>query len=88
LSNLIDDTLRQKTGIRLQPPAGVTISKYDGVAAFGNLRNVAISAQTRTDNSIFLRGRACPGHPRLAAPASPFYVDARHKAGHERVGKG
>src|SRR5438552_18608004 len=30
-------------------------------------------------------GRAWPGHPRLAGHASPLSVDARHKAGHERL---
>ena len=32
-------------------------------------------------------GRACPGHPRSAADALPVFVDARHKAGHERLGR-
>jgi hypothetical protein len=30
---------------------------------------------------FFRHGRACPGHPRLAAKKED--VDARHKAGHD-----
>ena len=34
---------------------------------------------------MFVRGRACPGHPRPAAHVLPVSVDARLKAGHERL---
>jgi hypothetical protein len=35
---------------------------------------------------IHRHGRACPGHPRDAAPSVPASGDARNKSGHDEVG--
>ena len=58
-----------------------------GIESSECVRALAPVLRSRQTIHSIVCGRAGPGHPRSAAHALPVFVDARHKAGHERTGE-